>query len=124
MRKYKDNNLTALLAFLGGIAGLQRFYLGQKGKGFLMILLSIFTMGILGSIIGVIDSIVFLSMSEETFDLRYNNPDEIIHRSPRYKSYERKKNPGKVSSNGHSPYRRDRRINQNEFRDQIGRAHV
>src|SRR5690606_36028946 len=120
MRKYKDKNLAALLAFFGGIAGLHRFYLGQNGKGFLMILLSIFTMGILGSIIGVIDSIVFLSMSEETFDLRYNNPDEIIQRSPRYKSYERRQNPGKVSGNGHSPYRRDRRINKNEFRERKG----
>src|SRR5690606_41221281 len=117
MRKYKDKNLAALLAFFGGIAGLHRFYLGQNGKGFLMILLSIFTMGILGSIIGVIDSIVFLSMSEETVDLRYNNPDEIIQRSPTYKSYARRQHPRKVSDQGHSPERRDRRRSKQECRE-------
>lgn len=117
MRKYKDKNLAALLAFFGGIAGLQRFYLGQNGKGFLMIFLSIITMGILGSIIGVIDSIVFLTMSEEAFDLRYNNPDEIIQRSSRYKSYERKYKPHRNAENSGSSSRRDRRMNRSEYRE-------
>ena|SRR5690554_3589252 len=69
MRNYKDKTLAALLALFGGIFGLHRFYLGQNGKGFIMILLSIFTLGVVTSIIGIIDFVAFLSMSQETFDL-------------------------------------------------------
>lgn len=120
MRNYKNKNLAALLAFFGGIVGLHRFYLGQNGKGFLMIILSIFTMGVLGSIIGVIDSIAFLSMSEEKFDFKYNNPDEIVRRSPRYRSYERRPQTRSFSGNGSSPYRKDRRMDREEYRRKTG----
>ena len=116
MRNYKNKNLAALLAFFGGIVGLHRFYLGQNGRGVMMIILSIFTMGLLGSIIGVVDSIAFLSMNEEKFDFKYNNPDEIVRRSPRYKSYERRAKTRSFSGNGSSPYRKDRRMDRDEYR--------
>src|SRR5690606_25590470 len=115
MRNYKNKNLAALLAFFGGIVGLHRFYLGQNGKGFMMIILSVLTMGVLGSIIGVIDSIAFLSMSEEKFDFKYNNPDEIVRRSPRYRSYERRTQTRTFSGNGSSHYRKDRRMDREEY---------
>lgn len=120
MRNYKNKNLAALLAFFGGIVGLHRFYLGQNGKGFMMIILSVLTMGVLGSIIGVIDSIAFLSMSEEKFDFKYNNPDEIVRRSPRYRSYERRTQTRSFSGNGSSPYRKDRRMDREEYRRKRG----
>lgn len=119
MRNYKNKNLAALLAFFGGIIGLHRFYLGQNGRGFLMILLSIFTFGALSSIIGIMDCVAFLLMSEERFDFKYNNPDEIVRRSPRYRSYDRQYQTGEFSGNGQSLYRKDRRINKTDYQQKV-----
>ncbi|GAA5220041.1 TM2 domain-containing protein [Membranihabitans marinus] len=75
MTQRKDKSLAALLAFIGGIAGLHRFYLGQTKTGVFMILLSVFTFGMLSSLIGLIDSIVFFTMDDEIFDLKYNKEE-------------------------------------------------
>lgn len=90
MRDKKNKNIAALLAFFGGIFGLHRFYLKQKGKGIAMIILSVFTLGILTALISLIDTIVFLNMDLEKFDHRYNQ--HLFDRKPedqkfRYKSY-------------------------------------
>lgn len=115
MRKPKNKNLAALLAFFGGIIGLQRFYLGQIGLGFFMIILAILTVGVVSSIIGLIDSIVFLTMSEDKFDFKYNNPETNARyrRKPRYRSYERQSR----TANRTQSHRRDRRINSREYRE-------
>lgn len=118
MRNYKDKTLAALLALFGGIFGLHRFYLGQNGKGFIMILLSIFSLGVVTSIIGIIDFVAFLSMNQETFDFKYNNPDDIVRRSPRYRSYDRRYQTSEFGGQGNSPYRRDRRIKKAEYQRQ------
>ncbi|MBB4080111.1 tetratricopeptide (TPR) repeat protein [Lewinella aquimaris] len=79
----KDKTIAAILAFFGGIIGLQRFYLGQKGMGmaqvfFFVLALSAgpspFTVMLisLALIFGIIDAISFLSMDPREFDLKYN----------------------------------------------------
>lgn len=68
--KYDKHNkiAAALLAlFLGGI-GAHKFYLGSTGLGILYLLF--FWTGI-PMIIGLIESIVYLTMSEEEFKLKY-----------------------------------------------------
>ena len=81
----KDKTIAAILAFFGGIIGLQRFYLGQKGVGmahlfFFVLAVSAgptpFTVMLisLAAIFGIIDSISFLSMDGREFDLKYNQP--------------------------------------------------
>ena len=120
MRDTKNKNLAALLAFFGGIVGLQRFYLGQKKLGFFMIFLAIVTMGLASSIIGVIDAIAFLSMNEDKFDYKYNRTEDASYRSrnrPRYKSYERKYKSRKYSDDVNSTVRRDRRMDQHEYKE-------
>ncbi|MGB3802239.1 MAG: NINE protein [Lewinella sp.] len=81
----KDKTIAAILAFFGGIIGLQRFYLGQKGVGmmhlfFFVVAISAgptpFTVMLisLAAIFGIIDAISFLSMDGREFDLKYNQP--------------------------------------------------
>jgi tetratricopeptide (TPR) repeat protein len=81
----KDKTIAAILAFFGGIIGLQRFYLGQRGMGlahvfFFVLALSSgpspFTVMLvsLALIFGIIDAISFLSMEPREFDLKYNQP--------------------------------------------------
>lgn len=118
MNNSKNKILTALLAFFGGIVGLHRFYLGQIGLGILMIFLSLISLGAIGSIVGIIDSIIFLSMSNEKFEYKYNNPDQISRhrrRKPRYKSYERKHQTGGYTDEYKTSHRRDRRMGRREL---------
>ncbi len=87
----KDKNLAAILAFFGGMCGLHRFYLGQIGLGiFYCIIFPIAAM------IGVLDAIIFLAMSEEAFDDKYNRDmagrprrgaDAYARPSDRYERY-------------------------------------
>jgi len=71
MRSKKDKIITAVLAwFLGGFGG-HRFYLGQTGKGVMHLL---FFWTFIPAIIGFIDFIAFLTMSQDRFDQVYN-PD-------------------------------------------------
>lgn len=79
----KDKTIAAILAFFGGIIGLQRFYLGQKGMGMAQLFFFVlavsygattftFMLLSLAMVFGIIDAISFLSMEPREFDLRYN----------------------------------------------------
>ncbi|CAH0999078.1 hypothetical protein LEM8419_00373 [Neolewinella maritima] len=81
----RDKTIAAILAFFGGIVGLQRFYLGQKGMGmahlfFFVLALSAgpspFTVMLLSLalVFGIVDAIAYLSMDPREFDLKYNQP--------------------------------------------------
>lgn len=66
----KNKTTAALLAlFLGGI-GVHKFYLGQTGMGFLYLLLC---WTFIPAFISFIEAIVLFTMSEQTFNLKYNN---------------------------------------------------
>ena len=65
----KEKDIAGILALLFGFIGLHRFYLGQRGKGILYLLLA-FT-GI-SAILGLIDAFTFFSMDNKTFDIKYN----------------------------------------------------
>ena len=70
VRQGKYDRITAgvFALCLGGV-GAQKFYLGYDGQGILCIL---FCWTGIPSIIGLIDGITFLSMSDEEFDARFN----------------------------------------------------
>lgn len=59
---------TVLCLFLGGF-GVHRFYLGQAGLGLLYL---VFFWTLIPGFIALIDFIVLLLMSEETFNQKYN----------------------------------------------------
>lgn len=64
----KSRITAAMLAlFVGGI-GIQHFYLGNISKGVLSI---VFSWTYIPAIIGVIDFIRFLTMSDDEFNLKY-----------------------------------------------------
>jgi len=65
----KSKNLTAILALLLGTFGVHRFYLGQIGYGLLYLILG--CTGI-GTLLAVIDFVMFLLMSDAEFDQKYN----------------------------------------------------
>ena len=66
----KSRGITALLAILLGGLGVQYFYLGKIGGGFLTILLSLVTCGA-WSIITFIQGILMFCMNNETFRYKF-----------------------------------------------------
>ncbi len=65
----KNKLIAALLAlFLGGI-GIHKFYLGKGGQGILYLL---FCWTFIPGIIAFIECIIYLTMSEEKFNQKFN----------------------------------------------------
>ncbi|CAM3009213.1 TM2 domain-containing protein [Flavobacterium frigoris] len=62
------NTASCLAFFLGGI-GIHRFYLGKTAKGIFSL---IFFWTYIPLIIGMIDFVILITMSEEKFNLKYN----------------------------------------------------
>lgn len=71
----KDKSTTILLALLLGMLGVHRFYLGHYWRGALFLLFAITLIPIL---FVIIDIIMFLVMSDEKFDKKYNKPQTSI----------------------------------------------
>lgn len=76
------NKLTSglLALFLGGI-GVHKFYLGQTTAGVLYLLF--FWTGI-PAILAAIDGIILLTMSDEDFNKKYNQPAQSANQQPQY----------------------------------------
>ena len=69
----KNTYVAAALAFLFGVLGVHRFYLGRTGSGILMLVLSLTVVGlIVTGFWALIDTIRYLVMPEEEFAVRYN----------------------------------------------------
>lgn len=66
----RNRTSAALLAFFLGGLGAHKFYVGQSGLGIVYLL---FCWTFLPSIAGFIEAIVYLSMSDETFNAKFNN---------------------------------------------------
>ena len=74
---------AAMLAFVGGTFGLHKFYLRDSGGSVMFIFLMFFTMISfipITTILGFVDGIKLLGMSDEEFDKRYNRG--FIQRNP------------------------------------------
>lgn len=73
----KSKIAAGLLAIFFGPLGVQYFYLGKVGGGFLTILLSIVTCGA-WEIITLIQGILMICMSDEEFDRKYVYNDKTF----------------------------------------------
>jgi TM2 domain-containing membrane protein YozV len=69
----KDKTAAGILGILLGALGVHQFYLGSVGTGVILIAASIVTCGIAGTVLGLVEGIILLTMSDEEFDKRYND---------------------------------------------------
>ena len=69
----KDKTAAGILAILLGGLGVHQFYLGSMGTGLILIAATVVTCGIAGAILGLIEGIILLTMSEDDFNQRYND---------------------------------------------------
>ena len=78
--KKKDKGVAVLLALFLGFFGVQFFYLRENTKGFVclgitLLLANVYSLGIIiTGIWSLIFIIQILTMSEQEFNIRYNNP--------------------------------------------------
>lgn len=73
----KDKTVAGLFAILVGGLGIQYFYLGKVGGGFICILLTVVTCG-LWSILSLIQGIMMLTMTQQDFEAKYVNTDSTF----------------------------------------------
>lgn len=68
----RNRIVAALIAFFIGPLGIHRFYLGRKGSGITMLVLSMTVIGLIATVPwAFIDMIRYLVMSDEEFAARY-----------------------------------------------------
>jgi TM2 domain-containing membrane protein YozV len=67
----KDKTAAGILGILLGGLGVHQFYLGSVGTGFILIAITFITCGI-GAVLGLVEGILILVMSDEDFNKRYN----------------------------------------------------
>lgn len=72
MKKMKDKTTAAILAIFLGTFGVHRFYTNQRGLGITYLVLFLLSCGILTSILGLIDGVLWLVMSNEEFNRKFN----------------------------------------------------
>lgn len=68
----KDKTAAGILGILLGGLGVHQFYLGSVGTGLILIAISVITCGIVGAVLGLVEGILILVMSDEDFNKRYN----------------------------------------------------
>jgi TM2 domain-containing membrane protein YozV len=87
-RTYRDNNriIAGLLAFVGGIFGIHRFYLNDPGGGIFYIFLFFITIKFfpVTMILGIIEALRLFNMDPDEFDKKYNQKG----RSPRERRWQ------------------------------------
>ena len=73
----KSKTTAGILAILLGGLGVQYFYLGKVGAGFLTILLSLVTCGV-WEILTFVQGILMLTMSDQDFYYKYVKTDKTL----------------------------------------------
>lgn len=67
----KNKTTAGLLAIFLGWIGVHKFYLDRAGQGIVYI---IFSWTLIPLIVSIIEGIIYLTMTEEAFNLKYNMP--------------------------------------------------
>ncbi|MCY7296272.1 TM2 domain-containing protein [Alteromonas sp. a30] len=72
--KVKNKNVAATIALLAGGFGIHKFYLGQTLWGWIYL---VFFWTFIPSVVALVEFILYLFMSEEEFDAKYNKPIQV-----------------------------------------------
>ncbi len=67
----KQKTVAGILGILLGGLGVHHFYLGSTTAGIIEIVATVVTCGV-GALLGLVEGILLLVMSDEDFDKRYN----------------------------------------------------
>lgn len=67
----KEKTVAGILGILLGGLGIHHFYLGSTVAGVIELVVTLFTCGI-GYVVGLVEGILLLVMSDEEFNQRYN----------------------------------------------------
>ena len=70
LKRIKDRIAAVIIAFGLGWFGMHKFYLGKWGWGLIYLL---FSWTSLPLIISIVEGVMYLLMSDEEFDHKYNN---------------------------------------------------
>jgi Predicted membrane protein len=68
-KRIKDRLAATLLAFFSGALGIHKFYTGRTGWGVVYLL---FSWTFVPFIAGIIEGILYLFMTDDEFDAKYN----------------------------------------------------
>jgi TM2 domain-containing membrane protein YozV len=74
----KSRVKAGLLGIFCGGLGIHRFYLGHKSSGVIYLVVGILSGTSLSGLLGVIDGVLYLVASDEEFQQKYANNDELI----------------------------------------------
>jgi TM2 domain-containing membrane protein YozV len=69
IKRIKDRYAAIIIAFGLGWIGMHKFYLGKWGWGLIYLLFSLSTLPL---IISIVEGVLYLLMSDEEFDYKYN----------------------------------------------------
>lgn len=82
----KEKVVSGILGILLGSLGVHHFYLGSTTSGIIQIVLTVVTCGV-GGLLGTIEGVLLLVMSDEEFNQRYNyrapEPMEFVFMKPK-----------------------------------------
>ena len=70
LKRVKDRIATAIIAFGMGWFGMHKFYIGKWVWGVIYLIFSVTTLPL---IISIVEGVLYLLMSGEEFDHKYNN---------------------------------------------------
>lgn len=78
-----DKTTAGILALLLGGLGVHKFYLGRHGQGILYLL---FCWTWIPAVFGLIEGILYLTMSPQEFDYKYNAAPMMLGYEPEYQA--------------------------------------
>jgi len=103
----KKKSTATFLALIGGALGLHKFYLGKTTAGVFYIFLSYMLLGMfrlpVTVILGIIDALKLMGMSQERFDQKYNSGKKRRRGRDRYQTRHQTK-----KSENHTPKQTER----------------
>lgn len=120
----RNKYVAAVLAFVGGMFGLHKFYLRDTGAGIFYIFLMIMTSEVfpVSLLLGVIDGLRYLMMPPEEFDRKFNKqykraPSGVNQRKRRQQETYEERRPQPTPRNRNSPQpRRAPAVRSNPFK--------